>query len=112
MILTRVQIPLPHMPLFIVALKATQGNYDAQEIHSTHMQLLDLCGTVGIRVLSVGADGAKSEFNAQLKLLNMITPTRLKYINMHYSISISAPIFPKTGPCLPWTDPPHFRKTV
>ncbi|KAJ6525332.1 hypothetical protein B0H19DRAFT_1276129 [Mycena capillaripes] len=60
-----IKIPLPGMPVFPVAFLPN------------HLKLRKLCGEAGMKLLASGADGAKSEVNAQLLMMNASNiPTR------------------------------------
>ncbi|KAI0676073.1 hypothetical protein C8Q78DRAFT_1075017 [Trametes maxima] len=50
---------------FVVALRPTKGNDDAQTIYSLHVQLLEMAAALGIKVVSMAADGTSSEQGAQ-----------------------------------------------
>ena len=46
------QIPLPHVPPFVVALLPTKGNEDAATIHQHYMRLFDMAKALKLNVVS------------------------------------------------------------
>lgn len=105
------QIPLPHIPPLVVALRPTKGSDDAQGIYALHTQLLAMTESLGIKVVSMAADGASSEQGAQsLMDHEKSARTPLTYSYPLYGIHLSAPVL-ATGPLISCQDPPHARKT-
>lgn len=98
------------MPTFIVAFIANQGKLSAHDYYGYHLKLQDLCAEVGLKLLSTGADGAKSEFNAHKLLRATQADSPLVYTNAQFLIDISCPVWNSTGPLIPISDPPHARK--
>ncbi|KAJ7456391.1 hypothetical protein B0H11DRAFT_2321726 [Mycena galericulata] len=74
-------IPLPNMPVFPVAFIPNQGKMKAQDYFDQHLNLRQLCADSGMKLLSSGADGAKSEVNAQTMMMDVKTKKRLAYEN-------------------------------
>lgn len=101
------------MPMFPVAFIPNKGRMKAKDYCDYHLKLRRLCGEAGIKLLASGADGAKSEVNAQRRLMmNADTPERLSYTNAKYGVFLSCPVYPDTGPHISTTDPDHARKTA
>ncbi|KAJ6628383.1 hypothetical protein B0H10DRAFT_2209664 [Mycena sp. CBHHK59/15] len=82
----------------------------ATDYRDYHLKLRTLCGEAGMKLLS-GADGTKSEVNAQQLMMNAETEEHLSYTNPTYGVFLSAPIYLDTGPHICTTDPDHARKT-
>ncbi|KAJ6462923.1 hypothetical protein C8R45DRAFT_1177792, partial [Mycena sanguinolenta] len=106
-----IKIPLPGMPVFPVAFVPNKAKMKATEYRDYHLKLRKLCGEAGIKLLASGADGAKSEVNAQLLMMSTETPVRLSCTNEKYGIFLSCPVYADTGH-IATTDPDHARKTV
>jgi hypothetical protein len=84
----------------------------AQDYCDQHLKLRQLCADAGLKFLASGADGAKSEANAQQLMMNVETKTRLSYTNETYGIHTSCPVYEDTGPHIACTDMEHARKGV
>lgn len=96
----------------MIALLPTKGNDTAEDIFKYQTIILKMAAQLGIPVISMAADGASSELGAQS--LMDATPSELpalSYKSSEYGISLSAPIFEKTGPLISVQDPQHARKT-
>ncbi|KAJ7671406.1 hypothetical protein DFH06DRAFT_928301, partial [Mycena polygramma] len=100
------------MPVFPVAFLPNKGRMKATEYHDLHLRLRKLCGEAGLKFLASGADGAKTEVNAQQSMMNAPTEKRLSYTNEKYGVFLSCPVYPDTGPHICTTDPDHARKTA
>ncbi|KAK6971680.1 hypothetical protein R3P38DRAFT_2670220 [Favolaschia claudopus] len=107
-----IKIPLPGMPVFPVAFIPNKGKMKGTEYRDHHLKLRELCGAAGLKLLASGADGAKSEVNAQSLMINAKTPERLSYTYEKYGVFLSCPVYADTGPHVPTTDPDHGRKTA
>ncbi|EIW56114.1 uncharacterized protein TRAVEDRAFT_50602 [Trametes versicolor FP-101664 SS1] len=106
-----IKIPLPHIPPMVIALRPTKGNDDAMGIHALHLQLLEMARQLGIKVVSLSADGASSEQGAQsLMDHSQTTHAPIAYEYKHYGIELRAPVL-ATGPLISCQDPQHARKT-
>ncbi|KAJ7278626.1 hypothetical protein C8J57DRAFT_956647, partial [Mycena rebaudengoi] len=105
-------IPLPGMPVFPVAFIPNQGKMKGTEYRDYHLKLRELCGELGMKLLASGADGAKSEVNAQQLMMNAKTESQLSYTNEKYGVFLTCPVYPDTGPHICTTDPDHARKTA
>ncbi|KAJ7453715.1 hypothetical protein B0H11DRAFT_1635180, partial [Mycena galericulata] len=107
-----ITIPLPNMPVFPVAFIPNQGKMKAQDYCDLHLKLRQLCAEAGMKMLASGADGAKSEVNAQTMMMNVKTKTRLTYENPFYGVHISCPVYEDSGPHISCTDMEHAKKGV
>ncbi|KAJ7246708.1 hypothetical protein C8J57DRAFT_1241344 [Mycena rebaudengoi] len=107
-----IKIPLPGMPVFPVAFVPNQGKMKGTEYRDYHLKLRELCGELGMKLLASGADGAKSEVNAQQLMVNAKTEKHLSYTNEKYGVFLSCSVYPDTGPHICTTDPDHARKTA
>ncbi|CAG8651700.1 24198_t:CDS:2 [Cetraspora pellucida] len=80
------QIPLPKFPPVIIGLVPNNGNETSTQILKMHEKVLELARQLLIHIVSIGADGAISEFNAQKHLMSKntgLTKTRLLTLG-HY----------------------------
>ncbi|KAJ7084923.1 hypothetical protein C8R44DRAFT_894034 [Mycena epipterygia] len=107
-----ITIPLPNMPVFPVAFIPNQGKMKAPDYCEQHLNLRQLCADAGIKLLASAADGAKSEVNAQLLMMNAKTKKRLTYENPFYGVHMSCPVYEDTGPHIACTDMEHAKKGV
>ncbi|KAI0645527.1 hypothetical protein C8Q79DRAFT_1104104 [Trametes meyenii] len=106
-----IKIPLPQIPPFVVALRPTKGDDDAETIYRLHLQLLDMAAALGMKVISMAADGASSEQGAQsLMDHSQSTLEPLTYEYTRYGVRLRSPVLP-TGPLVSCQDPQHARKT-
>lgn len=95
----------------VVALRPTKGNDDAAGIHALHLQLLEMAQRLGMKVVSMSADGASSEQGAQsLMDHSQSTHPPISYEFKLYGIQLHAPVL-ATGPLISCQDPQHARKT-
>src|SRR6266536_3786730 len=95
------QIPFPAFPPVIIALIPNKGNETADAISQLHKQLvLDIAPQLGLCILSLGSDGAITEFQAQQSILNIQTSEKLKVIEPQLKINFSCPIFECVGPVI------------
>ncbi|KAI9610488.1 hypothetical protein H4Q26_006630 [Puccinia striiformis f. sp. tritici PST-130] len=53
-----IQVPLPGIPTYVVALLASNDKENATEIIETHRQVLQLCNQADMKILSISSDGA------------------------------------------------------
>ncbi|KAA1075391.1 hypothetical protein PGT21_034651 [Puccinia graminis f. sp. tritici] len=106
-----IQVPLPGIPTYVVALLASKDKECATDIIETHKQVLDLCDQVGLKVLSISSDGAANELSAQMEVVKL-SDSHLKFIRPKHKIDIQIPLV--GSPPLPLVaiqDPKHARKT-
>ncbi|EGF98144.1 uncharacterized protein MELLADRAFT_96134 [Melampsora larici-populina 98AG31] len=106
-----IQVPLPNVPTYVVALLSSRTNEGATDIASEHEEVITLAHEVGINILSMGADGAATELSAQEKLVEKSTQFHT-YTNATLNVYIKIPLFgepPRPIICI--QDPKHARKT-
>lgn len=105
------KIPLPEIPPLVIALRPTKGNDDAPAIHSLQVKVLEMAEQLGMKVVSMSADGASSEQGAQ-SLMDHIQSIcePITYEFKLYGIKLHAPVL-ATGPLISCQDPQHARKT-
>lgn len=105
------KIPLPQIPPMVIALRPTKGNDDAPAIYALHLQLLAMAEQLGIKVVSMSADGASSEQGAQSLMDHTQTVhVPISYKFKLYGVQLRAPVL-ATGPLISCQDPQHARKT-
>ncbi|PLW57043.1 hypothetical protein PCANC_02769 [Puccinia coronata f. sp. avenae] len=59
-----IQVPLPKVPSFVVALVASYDKETSEEITASHILVLDYCSKAGMSIISIGSDGAATEILA------------------------------------------------
>ncbi|EGG05907.1 uncharacterized protein MELLADRAFT_87639 [Melampsora larici-populina 98AG31] len=106
-----IQVPLPNVPTYVVALIASRSNEGADDIASEHEKVITLAHEAGINILSMGADGAATEFSAQEKLVQKSTQF-YNYSKASLNVYIKIPLFGNPPrPIISIQDPKHARKT-
>ncbi|TFY51504.1 hypothetical protein EVG20_g10971 [Dentipellis fragilis] len=106
------KIPLPGYPPVVVALIPTTGKDDAVGIHQQYKALLAMCTQLKLSMVVTAADGAATEFSAQLMADAEDTgldPLVYEHPTLGYRIKV--PIC-ETGPLVQVTDHDHGCKTV
>ncbi|RGB31607.1 hypothetical protein C1646_763854 [Rhizophagus diaphanus] len=107
------QIPLPKFPPIIIALIPNKGNENSKTISQLHKKLIqEITPQLGIHILSIGSDGAITEFQAQQSIIDIQTPQRLSICEPSLNIHFSCPIFDNIGPIVRVQDPKHAKKTA
>ncbi|EGG10172.1 uncharacterized protein MELLADRAFT_94558 [Melampsora larici-populina 98AG31] len=106
-----VQVPLPGVPTYVVALLPSNQNETAEDVCIQHESFLNLAQDAGLKVLSLGSDGAATEMLAQL----LLTSKAINYIEFsrpQAGIHIKIPLFGSNPtPLVIVQDPKHARKT-
>lgn len=106
------QVPLPNVPTFVVALIASCDKETSNDILETHIKFLRLADEAGINILSIGADGAPTELCAQAALSDTAT-RHLTYSNSMFDVHITIPLMGNPPrPVVMVQDPKHARKTA
>ncbi|EGG02170.1 uncharacterized protein MELLADRAFT_91589 [Melampsora larici-populina 98AG31] len=106
------QVPLPNVPTFVVALISSREDESAEDIKAQHLQFINLLESVGIRLISLGSDGAASEVLAQELLVNSATE-HLEFSAPKLSVNIRVPLLGASKrPVVVVQDPKHARKTA
>lgn len=96
----------------VIALIATSGKDDAQQIHTQHMNALGMAANLLLPVVSFAADGAASEMAAQTLMDREVTDLPpVTFDHPLYGMHLKAPVFRHTGPVVSISDAPHGRKT-
>ncbi|KAH9821182.1 hypothetical protein DFH28DRAFT_1190943 [Melampsora americana] len=107
-----IQIPLPNMSTYVVAIIASRSKDKADDLVSQHVEFIEQCQKAGINLLSLGSDGAATELAAQEQLIDSAT-TYLTYINKELEVDVKVPLFgSELKPVLMIQDPKHARKTA
>ncbi|GET63656.1 hypothetical protein GLOIN_2v1427013 [Rhizophagus irregularis DAOM 181602=DAOM 197198] len=107
------QIPLPKFPPIAVALIPNKGNDNSKTISQLHKKLIqEIAFQLEIHILSIGSDGAITEFQAQQSIIDIQTSQRLFIREPTLNINFSCPIFDKIGPVVRVQDPKHAKKTA
>ncbi|KAH9822476.1 hypothetical protein DFH28DRAFT_1119458 [Melampsora americana] len=107
-----IQVPLPNMFTFIVAVIASQSKENASDVAAQHHTFFRECELAGINVLSLGSDGAPTELAAQEQIIDSTTQY-LTYINEDFDVSVKVPLLgKKLMPAVLIQDPKHARKTA
>ncbi|TFY65415.1 hypothetical protein EVG20_g5598 [Dentipellis fragilis] len=106
------KIPLPGYPPIVVALIPTTGKDDALGIYEQYKILLKMCAQLKLNVIVTAADGAATEFAAQLMADAEDTghePLVYEHPTLGYKITVP---MRDTGPLVQDTDHDHGCKTV
>jgi hypothetical protein len=107
-----IQVPLPKVPSFVVALVASYDKETAEEIASSHISVLEFCSKAGMSIVSIGSDGAATEVLALRSLQNSVNQ-HLSFHKADAGISIQVPLMGQPPrPVVPVQDPKHARKTA
>ncbi|EGG09507.1 uncharacterized protein MELLADRAFT_95999 [Melampsora larici-populina 98AG31] len=105
------QVPLPNIPTFAVALIASCDKETPNDILENHLKFLEMSQEAGINILSVGADGAPTKLSAQNSLTDTATQF-VSYSNSHYNVHVKVPLIGHPPrPVVMVQDPKHARKT-
>ncbi|RHZ88487.1 hypothetical protein Glove_22g143 [Diversispora epigaea] len=107
------QVPLPKFPPVIIALISNNGKDSAETIANLHKKLiLEIAPQLNISILSIGSDGAASEFRAQSIIMNTRTTDKIEITNRLLNINFSCPVFFNVGPVIQVQNPKHAKKTA
>ncbi|EGG02837.1 uncharacterized protein MELLADRAFT_90699 [Melampsora larici-populina 98AG31] len=106
-----IQVPLPNIPTYVVALIASCSNESADDIAEAHHTIITHSLQAGINIMSMGADGAATKISAQEKLHNN-TDQYLTYSKSNLNVHVKVPLFGNPPrPVVTVQDPKHARKT-
>ena len=104
---------MPGCPPIPLAVLPTQGKDTAEDNAALLFKCLELCGEQNIPVISCGADGASNEQGAHVLLNSSTRATgHVTFKLEKFGISLSAPVFPRTGPLVTIPDPGHVQKVL
>ncbi|EXX71932.1 hypothetical protein RirG_074070 [Rhizophagus irregularis DAOM 197198w] len=107
------QIPLSKFPPIVIALLPNKGADTADLILQLHKRLiLEIAPQLSLHILSLGSDGAITEYQAQQLIVNIQTSEKLTVIEPQLKINFSCPIFNYIGPIIRVQDPKHAKKTA
>ncbi|PKC01118.1 hypothetical protein RhiirA5_298692 [Rhizophagus irregularis] len=102
------QIPLPAFPPIIIALIPNKGADTADSILQLHKRLImEIAPQLSLHILSLGSDGAITEYQAQQSIVNIQT-----IIVPQLKINFSCPIFERVGPVIRVQDLKYAKKTA
>ena len=88
----------------------TKGDESAEQIFNILQTVLDFAHQSNINILSIGADGARSEFNAQTQIMNSAS-TYFTFDDPFYNVHLKVPII-NGKPLVRIQDPKHAKKTA
>src|SRR3989442_13037695 len=94
----------------MIAMIHTKGDEGADQIEQIIRQVIEMAHVANLNIISFGADGARSEFNAQTIIKNEAS-TFLEYKDSFYKIYFKAPIY-HGKPFIRVQDPKHAKKTT
>src|SRR5260363_242597 len=94
----------------MIAMLPTKGNEGAEQIAHLIRQVIEMSHIANVNILSFGADGARSEFNAKSIITNEAS-NFLKYVDSFYNIYFKAPLY-NSKPFIRIQDPKHAKKTA
>ncbi|KAA1107762.1 hypothetical protein PGTUg99_014519 [Puccinia graminis f. sp. tritici] len=107
-----IQVPLPKVPSFVVALVASYDKEKAEDIAASHIAVLDYCSQAGMSIVSIGSDGAATEISA-LRILQTSVDQYLCFQKADAGILVQVPLMGQSlRPVVPVQDPKHARKTA
>ncbi|PKK64327.1 hypothetical protein RhiirC2_787664 [Rhizophagus irregularis] len=88
------KIPISRIPPVVITLSPTKGDSKTQEIYAILKKIVDMSIQANINLISIGAHGAITEYNAQVLLMqgNDIQEF-LTYDNKIYNVHFRAPIY-------------------
>src|SRR5947209_763435 len=73
---------------------------------------MEIAPQLSLHILSLGSDGAITEYQAQQSIVNIQTGERLTVKVTQLDINFSCPIFNGIGPVIRVQDPKHAKKTA
>jgi hypothetical protein len=104
---------LPAFPPVVIALIPNKGTETADMILQLHKRLiLEIAPRLGLHLLSLGSDGAITEYQAQRSILDIQTNEKIIIKIPQFNINFLCPIFDNVGPVIPVQDPKHAKKTA
>lgn len=104
---------MPAFPPVVIALIPNKGAETTDMILQLHKQLiLEIAPRLGLHLLSLGSDGAITEYQAQRSILDIQTNEKIIIKIPKLNINFFCPIFDNVGPVIPVQDPKHAKKTA
>ncbi|GBC05191.1 hypothetical protein RclHR1_00610003 [Rhizophagus clarus] len=104
------KIPIGKIPPIVIAILPTKGDESAEQIFNILCTVLDFARQNNLNILSMGADGARSEFNAQTKIMNS-SSTYFTFDDPFYNVHFKVPVI-HGRPLVRVQDPKHAKKTA
>ncbi|PKC57828.1 hypothetical protein RhiirA1_401104 [Rhizophagus irregularis] len=104
------KIPIGKIPPMVIAILPTKGDETAEKIFNILHLVLDFAQQSNINILSIGANGVRSEFNAQTQIINS-APTHIVFSDPFYNVHFKALII-NGKPIVRVQDPKHAKKTA
>ncbi|CAB5202454.1 unnamed protein product [Rhizophagus irregularis] len=83
------KIPIGKIPPMVIAILPTKGDETAEKIFNILHLVLDFAQQSNINILSIGANGVRSEFNAQTQIINS-APTHIVFSDPFYNVHFKA----------------------
>ncbi|KAA1082065.1 hypothetical protein PGTUg99_011746 [Puccinia graminis f. sp. tritici] len=106
-----IQVPLPGIPTYFVALLASKDKESSSDIVETHTKFVKMCDKSGMKILSLASDGAATKLSAQMDLTK-ISDAHLTFVRPKYNVNIKLPLIGNPPrPLVGVQDPKHARKT-
>ena len=97
----------------VIALIPNKGSDTADAIFQLHKQLImEIAPQLNLHILSLGSDGAITEYQAQQLIYKIQTNEKLTIEVPQLDIKFSCPIFDNVGPVIRVQDPKHAKKTA
>ncbi|CAG8800317.1 26195_t:CDS:2, partial [Gigaspora margarita] len=107
------QIPLLRFPLVVIALISNKESDTVEDIEKLHKRLIEeIVPQLHLHILSLGSDGAITEFQIQQSILNTQTSEKLIFCEFVLNFNFSCPIIDEVGPIIRVQDPKHAKKTA
>ncbi|CAG8776750.1 22440_t:CDS:2, partial [Racocetra persica] len=106
------QIPLPKFLPVVIGLIPNNRNETSARILKIHEKVLEIAQQLSIHIVSIGADGAISEFNAQKHLMSKNTRLTKSFHDLIYNINFICSVFPGVGPVIRVLDLLHAQKSA
>jgi hypothetical protein len=104
---------LPKFPPIVIALIPNKGSDTINDIEKLHRKLIEeIAPQLHLHILSLGSDGAITEFQAQQSILSTQTAKRLIIRKSSLNVNFSCPILDKVGPIIRVQDAKHAKKTA
>ena len=97
------KIPIGKIPPMVIAILPTKDDESAEQIFNILNTVLDFAHQNNINILSMGADGARLEFNAQTQIMN--SSSTYAFYNIHFKVPII-----NGKPLVRVQDPKHAKK--
>ncbi|CAI2179616.1 3303_t:CDS:2, partial [Funneliformis geosporum] len=103
-------IPIGKIPPVVIDILPTKGDESAEQIFNILRIVLDFAYQSNINILSMGTDGTRSEFNAQIQIINLAS-TYFTFDDPFYNVHLKVPII-NGKPLVRVQDPKHAKKTI